>query len=381
MKNSRFFHAIIQMQYVPRWHEHSPRYKDNAASHSFRCAAIAVLIGIIQEQIIKQPVDKLELAARALLHDLNETVTGSIKHNTKKDAIVAAHIRQLETEVSKDLVSCLSRSMQGSFYNYIVLAEDDSDIGALVKQIDTLDAYLFCKREHEAGSSPYFSQTCQALCDDLQQTALPAVKWFIQALEQEPYSGLQQLVHHIVNLDLIERWGGSFNLIPDNDATHSFRVAAMTLFNSWLETERFGSSGIDHFRALAKSLYHDLVESISGDVASPIKKSSLEIKAAFEQYEHQLAVSLVEALPISFHEPLTDFIVHAKDKTYEGELTDISDKLDALIKSNLEMRNNPHYGEIYYAQLTQLQHHYENPSVIFFLAYILHDLTFDHFVR
>jgi putative hydrolase of HD superfamily len=123
------------------------------------------------------------------------------------------------------------------------------------------------------------------------------------------------------------------------------------------------------------------VEGVSGDVASPIKKSSAVVREAFAAYEEKVAQEMTAQLPSFLHEEITDFLVNAKDDTYEGELVDIADKIDALVKSNLEIRNNPHYGDKYYSQLLHIQHHYENPCVIFFLAYILHDLSYDNFVR
>ncbi|MHA6483268.1 YfbR-like 5'-deoxynucleotidase [Paenibacillus sp. strain BS8-2] len=379
MKNSRYTNAIIQMQYVSRWKEFSPRFKDNAASHSFRCAAFAIMIGLIEEKITGHSINKLQLVARALLHDLNETVTGSIKYVTKKDIHVADHIRHLESEVSKEIVSHLSRSLQPHFYDYIVDAEDDTYVGRLVQAIDSFDAMLFCMREYELDGSPYFTSKFEQLRTELTASQYPSIVWLLQALEMD--KGVRQFLDHILNLDLIDRWGGSFNLIPDNDATHSFRVAAMSLWNGLLEKERFGQQNIDLYRLLGKSIMHDIVEGVSGDVASPIKKSSAVVREAFERYEQEVARNMVEQLPEFFHEEMMDFLVNAKDDTYEGVLVDVGDKLDALIKSNLEMRNNPHYGEKYYGQLIHIQHHYEQPCVIFFLAYILHDLTYDHFVR
>lgn len=379
MNNSRFTNAIIGMQYVSRWKEYSPRYKDNAASHSFRCASIAILAGIVEEQHFDNKIDKLQLVARALLHDLNETVTGSIKYVTKKDRHVADHIQTLEAEVSKNIVSQLSKSLQPRFYDYIVDAEDGTYTGQIVRGIDSFDAMLFCKREYERDSSPLFKEKYEELRMDLLNSPCRSIQWLLEQSERD--EGIRQYLHHILNLDLIERWGGSFNLVPDNDATHSFRVAAMSLFNGLLEAERFGRKDIDLYRLLGKSILHDVVEGVSGDVASPIKKSSPAIRQAFEQYEREVAREMVSKLPAFLHSELTDFLVHAKDDTYEGELVDIADKIDALIKSNLEMRNNPHYGEKYYQQLVHIQHHYEHPCVIFFLAYILHDLTYDHFVR
>jgi len=379
MNNSHYIKAIIGMQYVNRWQEFSPRYKDNAASHSFRCAAIAVLISIIEMKLLKNNIQPEQIVGRALLHDLNETVTGSIKYVTKKEESLIHHIQRLEEEVSLDIVAQLSHSLQPIFKDYIVDAEDDSYVGRLVKQIDSFDAMLFCQRESNLHKTGYFAEQYNIFREELSHSPFESIRWLLHASEE--HDGVQQFLHYIVNLDLIERWGGSFNLVPDNDATHTFRVAALSLFNAHLEREKYRQQQINIYAVLGKAIMHDVVEGVSGDVASPIKRSSPEIKRAFAQYEAQLAHNMVMMLPEFMQENMLDFLVHAKNDTYEGELIDIADKIDALIKSNLEMRNNPHYASKYDQQLRQIQHQFEQPSVIFFLAYILHDLSFDHFMR
>ena len=378
MNNSHLIKAFIQMQYVPRWHEFSPRYKDNAASHSFRCAAIAVLVAIIEKHLGQKAFDPAVLVGKALLHDLNETVTGSIKYITKKEVTLAPHIKHLETEVNQQLVSVLSRSLQSSFSTYIIDAEDDSFTGKLVQQIDSFDAMLFCQREASGAHNTIFTEQYEKLHTQLSHSEFSSITFLLEQLDKN--NGVKQFLDYILNLDLIERWGGSFNLIPDNDATHSFRVAALSLFLGHLEKEKYNQP-INIFSLLAKSIMHDVIESVSGDVASPIKKSSFEIKEAFIRFEQEVGKKMVSQLPSFMHEQLNHFLVHAKDDTVEGELVDIADKLDALIKSNLEMRNNPHYASKYESQLKQIQHHNEQSSVIFFLAYILHDLTFEHFMK
>lgn len=379
MKNGKFTSTILQMQYVPRWSEYAPRFKDNAASHSFRCAAIAILIGIIEEKVFNNPVDKLSLVARALLHDLNETVTSSIKHVTKKDPLVEAHIKSLEKEVSQDIVSYLSKSLRPYFHDYIVNAEDESYLGQLVNAIDEFDAMLFCHREDTSDNSPYFHEQFIHFHQKIHQSNLQSIKWLVEGFDKR--EGLYEFIGYILNLDTVERWNGNFNLVPDNDATHSFRVAALSLFNGLLEQERFGKTDINIYSLVCKSILHDLVEVISGDVISKIKKYTEDIKKSFELYEKEVASSMVKKLPPLFHEAIHEFMVECKNDTYEGELVDIADKIDALIKSNLEMRNNPHYASTYFEQLTNIQHRFENPCVIFFLAYILHDLTYSSFIR
>ncbi len=378
MKNGKFTSTIIRMQYVPRWSEHAPRFEDNAASHSFRCAALAVMIGIVEERLLGEPIDKMKLLGRCLWADLHNTGTGSIKHVTKKESLVMSHIREFESELSKEIVGYLSKSLQPEAYDFIVNAQDDTGIGKLVDAIDSLDAYLYCHRETQHGTNPFFHHKLKELRTGLLATDLPSVLWLLNEYERE--EGIYEFIQYIVSLDTVKRWNGSYNLVPDNDATHSFRVASLSLFNGLLERERFGQQQIDLYKLTARAVLHDLPEALSGDVVSKFKHNNPAIKLAFERYERETAQFMISRLPDFFHEPMTDFIVHSKAGDEEGELVDVADKLDALIKASLEMRNNPHYADTYYRQLVAIQHRYEQPCVVFFLAYILHDLTYSNLI-
>lgn len=379
MKNGKFTSTIIRMQYVPRWSEYAPRFEDNAASHSFRCAAIAILIGLIEEQRYNRSIDKLQLIARSLWGDLHNTGTGSIKYVTKKENLIKEPMRAFKQQISQEIVSYLSKSIQPFAHDYIINAKDNSYVGKLVEAIDTFDAMLFCYRETQFDVNPYFHTKYSELHEMLKSIMLPSIQWLMTEFDKK--EGVFEFLNYIVNLDTIKRWNGSYNLVPDNDATHSFRTASLALFNGLLERERFGMANLNLYRLVCKAILHDLPEILCGDVVTNVKKGNDELRDAFMRYEHNTAVAMVEKLPQWFHKPLFDLMVNSKSNDIEGELVDIADKLDALIKANLEMRNNPHYAETYYQQLVHIQHTYEHQSVIFFLAYILHDLTFANLIR
>jgi putative hydrolase of HD superfamily len=379
MKNGKFTNTIIRMQYVPRWSEYAPRFEDNAASHSFRCAALSIVIAAAEDHLYNNPIDKLKLLGRCLWGDLKNTGTGSIKYVTKKETLVMNHIRSFEKELSKEIVSYLSKSLQPAAADFIVDAQDDTFVGQLVEAIDTFDAMLFCHREAKYGSNPFFQAKYEELRQLLAGSKQQSIVWLLS--EYEKQEGVAAFLGYIVDLDTVKRWNGSYNLVPDNDATHSFRVASLALFNGLLERERFGRQAeFDLYELVAKAVLHDLPEVLSGDVVTNFKHNNEEIKLAFEQYEKETAATIVELLPAVFHNEMTSYIVDSKSDDYAGEMVDIADKLDALIKAGLEMRNNPHYAETYYQQLIKIQHRYENPCVIFFLAYILHDLTYSNLI-
>lgn len=372
MKNSMFIKTVYNMQNVPRWDEYGAHFKDDAASHSYRCASLALLALIVEKEFGKS-FDRERVLGKALLHDLNETLTGSIKHVTKKEPFVKEHIEILEKEASEKIVSYLSKSLQKEFHDFIVNAEDSSAEGRLVDAIDTFDAMLFCYRETVFSSNRFFHEQYKKLKDKLESSEFVSIKWMLEEFDKK--EGFYDFLNSILMMDTIARWKGNFNLVPDNDATHTFRATCLSIFNGKVEKNKYDKQGIDFYSLIGKTLFHDLVEAETGDILGPVKHSNPKIKQAFENYEKKAANRMINNLPMIFKEELEELMVDAKDASYEGVMCDISDKLDALIKSGLEMKNNPSgYEEKYFRQLRKIQHNFENDSVVFFLAYILHDL-------
>ena len=187
---------------------------------------------------------------------------------------------------------------------------------------------------------------------------------------------MSRFIDNILMMDTIRRWKGRFNTIDDNDATHAFRAASLGLFNGLIEAKKYGVP-IDTAEVVSRLLCHDLVEGTTGDVLGPVKHATPVTAAAFEAYERTEGEALIDLLPLSMRQEFHRFVVEAKDETYEGQMVDVVDKLDALIKMNMERKlNGVEYETGYRAQLKKVQTVYENPSVVFFLAYVLHDLDY-----
>ncbi|WP_054950937.1 YfbR-like 5'-deoxynucleotidase [Numidum massiliense] len=377
MQNGKFINIVTRMQYVPRWDEYAPKFEDNTASHSYRCAVYGLIAALIEQKQYGKDPDVLKIVCRAIFHDLNEVITGPIKHRTKKSEEVREHIYRLEKEASTEIVSYLSQSLQPIFTDFIVCAEDDSYEGQLVDGVDTFDAMMFCHREVLYGSTYFFADKYEELADKLRRHHLPSIRTLMAAVDAG--DELYDFLFSVLMLDRVRRWKGKVNTVYDDDAIHGFRSTALGIFNSYLEKIKYGVE-IDILAVVGKLLGHDIVEEVTGDVLGPVKHSSPEIKRAFEAYERKVNLDLVHKLPPYMHEAFISYTVEAKENTYEGKMVDLVDKLDALIKVNMERRNNPsEYEYVYRHQLRVVQQTYEQPSAVFFLAYILHDLEFPTF--
>lgn len=376
MENGKFFKHVYNMQNEPRWDEYAPRFEDDSASHSYRCAAFAVLAVLIEEKMFGNTnIDKTKAVGRALLHDMNETVTGSIKYSTKKDAIVAEHIKKLEKEASEMIVSYLSSSIQPIFKDYIVNAEDDSIEGRFVQEIDSFDALMLCIRESRYESNNYFEKKSKSIRNKLENSEFSSISYLTKAYFNNEKTEWKEFIKCIMDMSTLKRWKGSYNLVADNDATHTFRTSVIALFNALIEEYKYGRENISYFNLLGKVLYHDLIEAKTGDVIGPVKHSNPEIKRAFEEYEKTTSAVLIHKLPECLWEDLENFMIECKSDDFEGRMVDIADKMDAAIKAQFEMKHNSvKYANTYKTELLTIQRKFEEPSVIFFLAYPLHDL-------
>ncbi|WP_396129866.1 YfbR-like 5'-deoxynucleotidase [Exiguobacterium mexicanum] len=208
----------------------------------------------------------------------------------------------------------------------------------------------------------------------LREHPLESVRWLYEQVETE--TDVATFIENVMRMDSVRRWKGRFNTIDDNDAIHGFRAAALGMFSGLLEREKYDVD-VDVAELTARLLCHDLVEGVTGDVLGPVKHSTAETGAAFEAYERAESEALLSLLPDYMQPAFRRYMADSKDDTYEGLLVDMMDKLDALIKMNMERKmNGAEYEVTYREQLRKVQMRYENPSMLFFLAYILHDLDY-----
>ncbi len=92
----------------------------------------------------------------------------------------------------------------------------------------------------------------------------------------------------------INRWGLMRNTRSENLSEHSLETAIIAHALAVIGNTRFGKS-YDPQRAAALALLHDASEIITGDMPTPVKYHSEEIRKAYAEVEN-LAVERLEAL-------------------------------------------------------------------------------------
>lgn len=130
----------------------------------------------------------------------------------------------------------------------------------------------------------------------------------------------------------INRWGLKRNTLNENIAEHSLEVAYIAHALALIRERRLGIP-CDAERAAVLAMFHDCTEIITGDMPTPIKYHSPEIRQAYREVENLAAGNLLALLP----EDLRPDYAAVFDEENEADaalrpLVKAADKISAIIK-------------------------------------------------
>lgn len=135
----------------------------------------------------------------------------------------------------------------------------------------------------------------------------------------------------ISRMKYINRWALMRNEHNENLAEHSFEVSVIAHALTVIGNKKFGKK-LDCERAAFLGLYHDAPETLTGDMPTPVKYYSDEVREAYKTVEEYACGSLLEMLPEDLR---ADYEAAFKINDSDRELwryVKAADKLSALIK-------------------------------------------------
>lgn len=129
----------------------------------------------------------------------------------------------------------------------------------------------------------------------------------------------------------IDRWALMRNSTKENISEHSLEVAMLAHLLAVIGKVRFGKN-LDADRAALIGIYHDSTEIITGDMPTPIKYYSDEMRDTFKEIEDLAAIQLLAMLPDDIREEYEDLFFVQEQDAYLWKLVKAADKISALIK-------------------------------------------------
>ena len=137
---------------------------------------------------------------------------------------------------------------------------------------------------------------------------------------------------YISRMRYIGRWSLMRNSLPE----HSHMVAVLAHALGVIRRDVFGVP-CDPNEAAAVALYHDSSEILTGDLPTPIKYHSAEIRDAYKQVEALACRKLLDTLPETLR-PAYEELLSGETQERLHELVKAADKLSAYIKCIAERR-------------------------------------------
>ncbi len=195
--------------------------------------------------------------------------------------------------------------------------------------------------------------------------------------------GLHAFLQGLNNLETIDRAPGYFKYQQHSVAAHSFRVAEIAQMLG--DLEEINGQEINWQRLYEKSLNHDYTERFIGDIKTPVKYATHELRQMLSDVESSLTSNFIQnEIPKELQERYKRRLSEGKDDTIEGKILSVADKMDLIYESYGEIqKGNPSdvFLDMFQESLSTIKKYDEMPSVQYFIKEILPDLFKDDFIN
>lgn len=189
--------------------------------------------------------------------------------------------------------------------------------------------------------------------------------------------GLNAYIQGFNSLESIDRAPGYFKYHHHSVADHCFRTAELAQMMGDIE-EVHGGKKINWKALYEKSLNHDYTERFIGDIKTPVKYATPQLRKMIGDVEETMTTKFIkDEIPEEFQEIYTKRLSEGKDDTLEGKILSICDKLDLLYEAygEIELGNpNPVYMQMFKESLETIKKFDDLVCVQYFIKKILPDL-------
>lgn len=177
---SHFFAHMARMKLIQRWPLMRNIETENVAEHSQQVAMVAHLLALIKNTLFGGNINPAEVALLALYHDATEVITGDLPTPVKYfNPDIAKEYKKIESFAEHKLLNMLPAELHQSFVPLLDSEQIDKEYKSLVKDADTLCAYIKCLEELSAGNHE-FTLAQRRLKTSIEARETPEMAYFIE---------------------------------------------------------------------------------------------------------------------------------------------------------------------------------------------------------
>jgi len=149
--------------------------------------------------------------------------------------------------------------------------------------------------------------------------------------------GIHTYFRSLNDLERIIRTPGKFKFEEHSVSAHSWKVVqyAKTL----ADIEELNGVAIDWKKLYEITSSHDYGEIFIGDIKTPVKHYSLELRSMLQQVEEGMVAHFIdENIPEEFQPIFRRQLREGKDHSVEGLILEVADKMDQVYEAFAEMQ-------------------------------------------
>ena len=140
---------------------------------------------------------------------------------------------------------------------------------------------------------------------------------------------------YVSRLRYIRRWGLMRSVMPENDAEHSLQVAMIAHAIAIMGRDRYGRT-VTPEHVLALGVYHDVSEVITGNMPTPVKYQTDELRRSYKDVERMANERLLSMLPEGLRPAYAPYLSVPADE--ERQILKAADSISAYLKCLEEKR-------------------------------------------
>lgn len=179
MTQSHFFAHLARMKLIQRWPLMRSVSTENISEHSLQVAFVAHALAVIKNKKFGGQLNPEHIALLGMYHDTSEVLTGDLPTPVKYyNPDIANEYKKIEAAAEQRLLSMVPEEFREDFAPFLISGSASQDEQSIVKQADTICAYLKCLEELSAGNHE-FEQAKRRLEETLSQRASLEMDYFL----------------------------------------------------------------------------------------------------------------------------------------------------------------------------------------------------------
>ncbi len=140
---------------------------------------------------------------------------------------------------------------------------------------------------------------------------------------------------YVSRMRYIRRWGLMRSVMPENDAEHSLQVAMIAHAVAVIGRDVYGRR-VNPEHVLALGVYHDVSEVITGDMPTPVKYQTDELRKSYKDVERMANDRLLSMLPDRMRGAYEPYL--SAPEGYDRQVVKAADSISAYLKCLEEKR-------------------------------------------